>query len=199
MQLRLRLEEVARECLVRAGYVEVGLDHFALPTDSLAKAAAQRTLHRDFMGYTTYRDSTLIALGVSSISELPQGLVQNVKKLSAYERALDRGELPVDKGCRTNVDDLIRRQVIQQLMCDLEVRYDEVERTHFIRFEEYFKDELRELRGPEGLIARGIARETPVGLIVEPAARTLVRNVCHVFDLRARRSDTPPAGMSSAV
>lgn len=196
---RLELEGVARKRLIQAGYVEVGLDHFALPTDPLAKAAAQRTLHRDFMGYTTYRDSTLIALGVSSISELPQGLVQNVKKLSEYERALDRGELPVEKGCRTNTDDLIRRHVIQRLMCDLEVRYQELERTHSIRFEDYFEEELRELRAPEGLIARGIARETPAGLNVEPAARGLVRNVCHVFDLRARQSEKPPAGMSSAV
>ncbi|NIM02206.1 MAG: oxygen-independent coproporphyrinogen III oxidase [Acidobacteria bacterium] len=198
VRLRRRLEEVARKRLVEAGYVEVGLDHFALPTDPLAKAAKQRSVHRDFMGYTTSRDSTLVAVGVSSISELPQGLIQNVKKLSAYERALDRGELPVEKGCRTNADDLIRRHVIQRLMCDLEVRYEEVERAHAIRFEEYFKEELRELRVPDGLIAREIARETPVGLTVEPAARSLVRNVCYVFDRRARQSGDPPAGMSSA-
>ncbi len=195
VRLRRRLEEVARERLVHAGYVEVGLDHFALPTDPLAHAVAQRTVHRDFMGYTTRRDSTLIGLGVSSISELPRGLVQNVKKLSAYERALDQGLLPVEKGCPTDEDDLVRRTVIQRLMCDLEVRFDEVERAHAIRFEDYFEEELRELRSTGGLIARGILRETPHGLLVDPEARTLVRNVCHRFDRRTRTA----TAMSTAL
>ena len=197
--LRWKLEHTARRLLVEAGYVEVGLDHFALPSDDLAGAARNRTVHRDFMGYTTERSPNLIGLGVSSISELPKGLAQNVKKLSAYEAALDRGQLPVEKGCPTDADDAVRGELIQRLMCDLEARFAEIERTHGIRFHEYFEAELRELRSPGGLISLGIVRETAVGLFVESAARSLVRNVCHLFDRRAHAPDGASKGMSSAV
>jgi len=199
MRLRWRLEEAARSQLVRARYVQVGLDHFALPTDPLAESARRRTVHRDFMGYTTERSPTLIGLGVSSISELPRGLAQNVKKLSSYQQALDQGRLPVEKGCLTDSDDLVCRHVIQRLMCDLELRFDEIERTHGICFAEYFETEMRELRVPGGLISLGIARETSVGLAVEPTARSLVRNVCRVFDRRGHALSAQPTGMSSAL
>ena len=199
VSLRRRLEEMARRQLVDAGYVQVGLDHFALPSDPLAEAASRRTVHRDFMGYTTERSPTLIGLGVSSISEVPQGLAQNVKKLSTYESALNKGRLPIEKGCVTHADDLVRREVIMRLMCDLELRFGEIERSQGINFPEYFEPELRELREPGGLISSGIVRETGVGLVVEPAARSLVRNVCYVFDRRGKRSQTAPPGMSSAV
>ena len=195
----LPLEEMARRQLVDAGYVQVGLDHFALPSDPLAEAASRRTVHRDFMGYTTERSPTLIGLGVSSISEVPQGLAQNVKKLSTYESALNKGRLPIEKGCVTHADDLVRREVIMRLMCDLELRFGEIERSQGINFPEYFEPELRELREPGGLISSGIVRETGVGLVVEPAARSLVRNVCYVFDRRGKRSQTAAPGMSSAV
>ncbi len=199
LTLRWRLEEAARSRLVDAGYVQVGLDHFALPSDPLAEAARRRTVHRDFMGYTTRRSPIQIGLGVSSISELPQGLAQNVKKLSSYKSALDKGRLPIEKGCLTNPDDSVRREVIQRLMCDLELRFSEIERSQGIRFHEYFGPELRELRAPDGLISIGIVGETSVGLVVEPAARSLVRNVCYVFDRRAHRLQAKPAEMSSAV
>ena len=198
VRLRWKLEEAARSRLVQAGYVQVGLDHFALPSDALAQAARHRTVHRDFMGYTTQRSPILIGLGVSSISELPQGLVQNVKKLSSYQSALDRGRLPIEKGCVTDSDDLVRREVIQRLMCDLDLRFGEIERIQGIRFKDYFETELCELRAPGGLISLGIVRETSVGLVVEPAARSLVRNVCRVFDRRARLLDGA-AEMSSAL
>ena len=81
------------------------------------------------MGYTTERSPTLIGLGVSSISELPQGLAQNVKKLSTYESALNKGRLPIEKGCATHADDLVRREVIMRLMCDLELQFGEIERS----------------------------------------------------------------------
>jgi oxygen-independent coproporphyrinogen-3 oxidase len=199
VKLRWKLEELARGRLVQAGYVQVGLDHFALPSDALAEAARHRTVHRDFMGYTTRRSSTLIGLGVSSISELPQGLAQNVKKLSSYQSALDKGRLPIEKGCVTNPDDLVRRELIQRLMCDLELRFGEIERIQGIRFHEYFETELRDLRKPGGLISLGIVRETAVGLIVEPAARNLVRNVCRVFDRRGRLLGDASTEMSSAL
>jgi len=199
VELRWRLEEVARDRLVQAGYVQVGLDHFALATDPLAEAVQRRTVHRDFMGYTTKRSSTLIGLGVSSISELPQGLAQNVKKLSTYQAALDQGRLPVEKGCVTDKDDVVRRELIHRMMCDLELRFAEIERTQGIRFHEYFEAEMRELRAPGGLIAAGIVRETGVGIVMEPEARSLVRNVCWLFDRRGHQLQARPAEMSSAV
>jgi oxygen-independent coproporphyrinogen-3 oxidase len=199
VKLRRRLEETARRQLVDAGYVQVGLDHFALPSDPLAEAASRRTVHRDFMGYTTERSPTLIGLGVSSISELPQGLAQNVKKLSTYESALNKGRLPIEKGCATHADDLVRREVIMRLMCDLELQFGEIERSQGICFQDYFEPELGELREPGGLISSGIVRETGVGLVVEPAARSLVRNVCYVFDRRGQELRAASADMSSAV
>jgi len=102
------------------------------------------------------------------------------------------------KGCRTGADDHVRAEVIRRLMCDLEVRYDEIERTRGIRFDRTFEAELGELRSPGGLIEIGVVHETPTGLVVDPAARTLVRNVCRVFDRRGRE----PKGsgrMSSSV
>ena len=199
VELRWRLEETARERLVRAGYVQVGLDHFALPTDPLADAARHRTVHRDFMGYTTRRSPIQIGLGVSSIGELPQGLVQNVKKISTYQSILDQGLLPIERGCVTDVDDLVRRDVIQHLMCDLELRFAEIERVHGMRFDEYFATELKELHQPGGLISLGIVRKTGIGLVIEPSARCLVRNVCYVFDRRARTANVAAKQMSSAI
>jgi len=199
VELRWKLEETAREMLVGAGYAQVGLDHFALPTDPLADAARHRTVHRDFMGYTTRRNPTQIGLGVSSISELPQGLVQNVKKISAYQSALDQGLLPTARGCVTDADDLIRRDLIQHLMCDLELRFAEIERVHGVRFTEYFAAELKELHGPGGLVSLGIVRQTGIGLVIDPSARCLVRNVCYLFDRRARAAHVSAQQMSSAI
>ncbi len=96
-------------------------------------------------------------------------------------------------------DDRIRWQVIQSLMCDLELRFGEIERTQGIVFKDYFEAELRELRAPGGLIAQGIVRETPLGLLVEPSARSLVRNVCRIFDRRGRQLASGPRVMSSAL
>jgi oxygen-independent coproporphyrinogen-3 oxidase len=112
---------------------------------------------------------------------------------------LDKGLLPVEKGCPTTADDLVRREVIQRLMCDLELRFAEIERTQAIRFADYFSAELKELRAEGGLISLGIVRESTVGLVVETAARSLVRNVCQVFDRRGRELQAASAPMSSAV
>ena len=198
VNLRWKLERVARNALVDAGYVEIGLDHFARPQDPLAEAARHGTVHRDFMGYTPRRSPTQIGLGVSSIGEFPQGLAQNVKKLSAYEAALGRGELPVEKACRTDAEDAVCGEVIQRLMCDLRLDVAAVERTLGIDFEAYFARELDALRAPGGPIDLGILDETGVGFSVDPAARTLVRNVCRVFDRRADRL-AASVRMSSAV
>jgi len=190
---RRRLEKIARTNLREAGYCEIGLDHFALPEDRLAIAATDRSLYRDFMGYTTRRTPTLIGLGVSSIGDLPQGFAQNVKKLSLYEGMLKQGQLPVDRGLVIDDDDRVRREVIQRLMCDLELRVGEIERHFDIRFDVYFEKEVAALREPGGLIDLGIVHESSTGYVVDRAARSLVRNVCRVFDSRTgRRAEKEP-------
>lgn len=175
VKLRWKLQGIARYQLLCAGYVQVDLDHFALTTDAPAD---------------TNRHSPIrIGLGVSSITELPRGLVQNVERLSSYQSALDQGRLPIARGCATDPDDLVRRDLIEHLMCKRELRFDAIERVHGVRFDEYFAPELRQLRAPGGLISLDIVRETGVGLVVDPAALNLVRNVCQVFDRQGRRRD----------
>ena len=199
LNLRRRLEELARTRLREAGYVEIGLDHFALPNDRLAAAAAGRSLYRDFMGYTTRRTPTLIGLGVTSIGELPQGFAQNVKKLSQYQQMLDQGKLPIHRGLAINDDDRIRREVIQRLMCDLSLHVPEFERLFDLSFDAYFAAEIAALKQPGGMIDLGIVHESSTGYVVDPAARSLVRNVCRTFDRRTGGLAEGRRTMSNAV
>ena len=176
---RLALLRLVTERLTAAGYVYIGMDHFALPNDELARAQAQRTLHRNFQGYSTHADCDLIGLGASSISKVGDVYVQNAKDLRGYAEAIDGGRLAVTRGVRLSADDRLRRDVITELMCNLELRFDEIEAAHCVNFRAVFAPELERLREMEkdGLIARG-----PTRITVLPAGRMLVRNIAMVFD-----------------
>ncbi|CAD6556730.1 oxygen-independent coproporphyrinogen III oxidase [Paraburkholderia metrosideri] len=176
---RLALLQRVVERLTDAGYVYIGMDHFALPTDELARAQAQRTLHRNFQGYSTRAECDLIGFGASSIGKVGDVYAQNAKHLPDYADAIDSGRLAIARGVRLTADDRLRRDIITQLMCNLELRFDEFDAAYGIRFADTFAPELERLRSFEddGLVSIGAGR-----LDVQMAGRMLVRNIAMVFD-----------------
>lgn len=186
-EARLALLQLAIAKLTDAGYVYIGMDHFALPDDDLAIAQARGSLHRNFMGYTTHADSDLVGLGVSAISRIGDSFSQNPRDLPSWQAALDEGRLPVFRGMRLDEDDQLRADLIQSLMCHGEVPVRALERRYAIRFEDYFADALERLRPlvQDGLVefGDGFVRATSRG-------RLLLRNIAMCFD---RYLDQPAA------
>ena len=186
-ETKLRLFCIAREMLLGAGYVQIGMDHFALPEDELAQALAKRRLHRNFMGYTVKMGRDMVGVGVSAIGDLAGSFAQNVKKLSTYHAALAAGRFPIERGYVLDRDDRIRREVITRLMCNFHVDCRNVERQFGVDFAQYFATELDELRAPEGPAAHGFVHIDPEQIEVVGDGRLFVRNVCMVFDSHLRR------------
>ena len=176
---KLALLQAAVEQLTAAGYVYIGMDHFALPDDELAVAQARGGLHRNFMGYTTHADSDLVGLGVSAISHIGNSFSQNPRDLPSWEIALDEGRLPVFRGMRMDEDDEIRADLIQSLMCQGEVRVRAFQERHGIGFAEYFADDLQRLwpLADDGLVDVG-----PEAIRATPRGRLLLRNIAMCFD-----------------
>jgi len=186
-ETRLAMLAQALSVLREAGYVHVGMDHFALPDDTLAIARRQQRLHRNFQGYSTQPDCDLIALGVSAIGKIGGIYSQNAKTLDDYYGALAQGRLPVARGLVMTEDDQLRRSVIMSLMCRGELDFAAVERQHGIDFERYFADELQTLRTLE---LDGLVRFAPNGgrtLAVTELGWLLVRAVAMVFDRHLKR------------
>ena len=167
------------------GYKYIGMDHFALESDSLAVAQRQGRLHRNFQGYSTQPDCDLIGLGASSIGRVGPTYYQNAKTLPEYYDAVHQGQLPVVKGYSLTKDDLVRRAVISALMCQGWVEYESTELAHGVDFKDYFATELRELR--EFADAELVAFASD-GVRVTSRGWYLVRAVAMVFD-RHLRSD----------
>ena len=184
---KLGLLQLAIARLSDAGYVYIGMDHFALPDDDLATAQARGGLHRNFMGYTTHADSDLVGLGVSAISHIGNSFSQNPRELPGWEIALDEGRLPVFRGMRLSEDDQLRADLIQVLMCQDEVPVAALERRYGIEFETYFADSLSRL---EPLVADGLVRLAPGRITVTSRGRLLLRNIAMCFD---RYLDQPAA------
>jgi oxygen-independent coproporphyrinogen-3 oxidase len=176
---KLQMLRLCIERLGAAGYVYIGMDHFAKPTDDLAVALAQGRLHRNFQGYSTHADADLVACGVSAIGAVGATYAQNVKTLDAYYERLDRNELPVARGVRLTMDDLLRRSVIQRLMCQFELSIAAIEQAFPIVFADYFARELETL---EGLARDGLLEVRDGWISVTLKGRLLIRNVCMVFD-----------------
>ena len=177
--VRLAILERVIEKLTGAGYVYIGMDHFALPHDELAIAQRAGTLHRNFQGYSTQADCDLIGLGVSSISKVGDVYAQNAKDMAGYGEAIDRGELAITRGVQLNADDRMRRDVIAQLMCQFSLRFDAIEAVYGIRFPVAFASELERLKPLE---ADGLVEVTSTGINVLADGRMLVRNVAMIFD-----------------
>ncbi|MBZ0143162.1 MAG: oxygen-independent coproporphyrinogen III oxidase, partial [Rhodocyclaceae bacterium] len=142
---KLQILQLAIRRLTEAGYVYIGMDHFAKPDDELAVAQRQGRLHRNFQGYSTQAECDLLAFGVSAIGKIGPVYAQNVKTLDEYYDILDRGELPVLRGIELTADDLLRRAIIQSLMCNFELSMAAIEIAHLIDFREYFASELEDL------------------------------------------------------
>jgi len=162
-----------------AGYVYVGMDHFALPSDALAVAKRQGRLHRNFQGYSTQPNCDLIGLGVSAIGKVGATYSQNAKTLAEYQDLLDQGHLPVVRGLAVSRDDLLRRAVIMALMCQGELVYESVESAHLIDFRSYFAAELERLRAMQD---QGLVRLADGGIQVTATGWFFVRGVAMVFD-----------------
>jgi len=183
---KLELLTLAIGRLTRAGYLYIGMDHFAKPGDSLAVAQSQGRLQRNFQGYSTFPESDLVAFGVSAIGRIGPTYCQNHKRLEDYTAALDQGRLPVARGLELTADDLLRRAVIQALACQFRLSIESIELAHLIDFWRYFAPELPEL----GRLAReGLLELSADWIEVTPKGRLLVRVICMVFDryLRERR------------
>jgi len=177
--VKLKLLALAAQRLTEAGYVYIGMDHFALPEDSLAVAQRQGRLHRNFQGYSTHAECDLVALGVSAIGSIGPTYSQNHRALEDYYDSLDRNELPIMRGMELTADDLLRRAVIQALMCHFALSKEAIEIGYLIDFDLYFADELAELHEFE---RQGLLDLHDRWINVTPKGRMLIRNICMVFD-----------------
>jgi len=176
---KLGMLQLCIERLGAAGYVYIGMDHFAKPGDDLAVAQRQGRLHRNFQGYSTHADADLVACGVSSIGAVGATYSQNAKTLDEYYALLDDETLPLQRGIRLEMDDLLRRAIIQKLMCQFELSVAAIEQAFPIVFGDYFAAELAALRA---LQADGLVLVDDAWISVTPKGRLLIRNLCMVFD-----------------
>jgi oxygen-independent coproporphyrinogen-3 oxidase len=177
--LRADLATHARELLVAAGYDQIGMDHYALPDDELARARRDGTLHRNFMGYTTRRGLDQVAVGVSAISKVGRSYTQDHKDRQPWAESLECAEMPWERGLVLTDDDVLRGDVITELSCNGRLDFGEIERRHGIRFAEAFARELEALREME---RDGLLELRDDGLRLTDTGFYLVRNACMVFD-----------------
>ena len=192
---KLQILQLAIRRLTEAGYVFIGMDHFARPDDELAVAQRHGRLHRNFQGYSTHADADLLAFGVSAISKVGPSYCQNVKTVDEYYDALDNNELPVLRGIELNADDLLRRSLIQALMCHFSISIESIEIAHLIDFKSYFASELADLREME---AAGLLTIDDHWITVLPKGRMLVRAIAMAFD-RYLRTDRERARYSKVI
>jgi oxygen-independent coproporphyrinogen-3 oxidase len=190
--LKFELIGAAVDTFGHAGYLAIGMDHFALPDDELAIAMRARRLHRNFMGYTTRPATDMVGAGLSAIGQVRGAFAQNVKKLPPYYAALDAGRFPIDRGYALSADDRIRQFVITELMCNFVVDRREVEARFAIDFQQYFATEIDAMNGVGGPVADGLATLTKDALVVTPEGRLFVRSVCMHFDRYLRRHAEKP-------
>ena len=178
-EVRLDILQMFGTKLTEAGYVYIGMDHFAKPDDELAVAQREGKLYRNFQGYSTHSDCDLVGLGMTSIGRVGDAYIQNVKELDQYNTLISSGQLPVYKGVDLDEDDKLRREVITQLICHFELDFKSIEQEFKINFTEYFASELDTLRYMQ---QDGLLVLSQNSIQVNVAGRLLIRNVCMVFD-----------------
>lgn len=176
---KLNILQMCVERLTKAGYVFIGMDHFALPEDELAKALFDGTLQRNFQGYSTFADAHMLAFGVSSIGFVGNSYYQNAKDLESYYNFLDNGQLPILRGILLDNDDILRRDIIIQIMCQFELDFNLIDRKYNINSNDYFAREISELTE---LAKLGLLEMQESGFVVSNKGRFLIRNVAKVFD-----------------
>lgn len=195
-EAKLGLLQLAIAKLGEAGYVHVGMDHFALPSDDLAIARERGGLHRNFMGYTTHAESDLVGLGVSAISHVGDTFSQNPRDLPSWEIALDAGRLPTWRGLQLDADDVLRADLIQQLMCRGEIDILALEERHGIDFAATFAEELTRL---PPLVADGLVTVRPEKIEATSRGRLLLRIIAACFDRYLHQPATGPARYSKSI
>jgi oxygen-independent coproporphyrinogen-3 oxidase len=177
--VKLEILRTTIERLTDAGYVYIGMDHFALADDELVKAQQRGELQRNFQGYSTHGNSDLVGLGMTSIGQVGDCYAQNAKEMAPYRAALEQGKLPIVKGLLMTADDRIRRSVIQDIMCRGELDYGAVSKRSGIEFERYFASEIANLLTLE---RDGLIEPTPTGFRVCERVRLLLRAIAMTFD-----------------
>lgn len=176
---RLEIFQAATDIFTRAGYVYIGMDHFAKPEDELAVVQKKKILHRNFQGYTTRGECDLIGIGITSISDAAGAYAQNSKTMSQYEEAINSGKFATERGLVLSKEDLLRRHVIMQLICNFELQKESVEKQFNIQFDQYFSKELTELREFE---KDGLLELKDKSIEILPAGKFVIRNICMPFD-----------------
>ncbi len=176
---KLIILEMTIDLFQKHGYVFIGMDHFAKPEDELAQAQKDGTLWRNFQGYTTKKGVDLIGIGATSIGMLYDGYFQNYKTIREYYLAIDSGKLPTMRGYILSYEDIIRREVIMDLMCNFQCQFHKIENAFGINFEEHFSQELEELQDME---RDGLLKIENRSIKVLPEGRLLIRNIAMVFD-----------------
>ena len=176
---KLNILEMSIEHLTAAGYVYIGMDHFAKPDDELAIAQQNGNLYRNFQGYATHADCDVIGLGITAIGTVGRSFAQNAKDLADYYQRIDNHHLAINRGIEIDDDDIIRRDVIMQLICHFKLNIADFEATHAIHFGRYFADELKQLKI---MAADHLLDLSPTDITVMAAGRLLIRNICMIFD-----------------
>jgi oxygen-independent coproporphyrinogen-3 oxidase len=194
-EAKLQILTLAIGRLTRAGYLYIGMDHFAKPDDELAVAQRQGRLQRNFQGYSTRPESDLLGFGISAIGRVGPTYYQNLKSLEEYYGALNEGRVPVWRGVDLTRDDLLRRAVIQALTCHFRVSIESIEVSYLVDFRRYFAAELEVLKP---LADDGLVELASDWIVVTPKGRLLVRAVCMVFD-RYLRASRERAGFSKVI
>jgi oxygen-independent coproporphyrinogen III oxidase len=197
--LKFALLSLAISQLGEAGYQQIGMDHFALPDDELASSFQNRTLSRNFMGYTTKRGTEIVGLGSSAISDIGNAYAQNHRRLASYYASVDAGGLPVERGVKLTSDDRVRRFVITELMCNGVVRSADLSEHFDVEMADYFAAELDELAADAGLVEAGLVHITDEGIDATHDGRLFIRNVAMVFDAYLRGQGQQPSAFSRTV
>ena len=185
---RVALQKLIMERLGAAGYVYIGMDHFARPGDELVKARENKTLWRNFQGYTTHKNCDIYAFGVSAISQTDDVYVQNAKKLSDYQHSIVSGKLATERGVRLSRDDKLRRAAIVSLMCDLELDKIAFGREWGIDFDRYFENGLDALQEME---RDGLVQLSAEYIRVTDGGRIFLRNIAMAFDAYLQETEEP--------
>ena len=176
---KLAILRATGERLEQAGYVYIGMDHFAKPGDELAIAQREGKLYRNFQGYSTHADCDLLAMGITSISKVGDCYAQNVKDMDAYFEHIDADRLPLMRGIKLSGEDKLRREVIRDLMCHFGLDFAAIGTAFNIDFADHFGEEIAAL---EGMREDGLIEMDDQGIQVTGAGRLLIRNICMVFD-----------------
>ena len=183
---KLNILKLCIDKLQDAGYAYIGMDHFAKTSDSLVKAQQNGTLHRNFQGYSTHADSDIVAMGITAISNIGDNYSQNVRTIEEYENCLNQDQIPVFRGIELEDDDIMRREIINQLMCNNKLDIARLEKRWGIDFKSYFEAPLKNL---QAMADDGLVKLSKTKLSITGSGRLLARSICMQFDRYLQQKD----------